>query len=451
LIHRFVLNNINFVLDTHSNSVHVLDDLAFDMLNFLNDKILEKNILPEKILNNFLKKYKKEEIAECFKELYFLYKNKKLFSEDNFENLTSCLKNLPIKSMCLNIAHDCNLKCKYCFAAKGDFGTGRKLMSFDTGKKAIDFLIKNSGPRKNLEVDFFGGEPLLNFQVIKEIVNYSRNIEKKYNKNFRFTLTTNGLLLNDENIKYINQEMHNVVLSLDGRKKINDKFRVNINGDGCYDKIISKFKKLVLNRGEKDYYIRGTFTRENLNFTEDILHINSLGFKNISIEPVVCDKNLPYSIRGENLEEIYKEYNKLANILLKNNNFNFFHFNINLNQGPCAIKRLRGCSCGNEYIAITPEGDIYPCHQFVGNDSWKMGNLHENTFNKKIKNYFSETHIYSKKNCKDCWAKFYCSGGCNANNFQYAGQVNRPYEISCKLQKKRLECAIFLVASKQAL
>ena len=361
------------------------------------------------------------------------------------------MTNAPIKSMCLNVAHDCNLRCEYCFAAKGDFGTGRELMSLDTGKNAIDFLIQNSGTRHNLELDFFGGEPLMNFDVVKEIVKYARSIEKQYNKNFRFTITTNGLLLDDDKINFINEEMSNVVLSLDGRKEINDKLRVTPNGKGCYNAIVENYKKLISKRGNKDYYVRGTFTKHNLDFTKDILHMYELGFKQLSIEPVVSDPNLEYSIREEDLERVFQEYETLANEIIsrkkKGDCFNFFHFMIDLDQGPCAIKRLRGCSCGNEYVAVTPNGDIFPCHQFVGNSNFKMGNINNSNIDHKIKKTFSNANIYSKESCKNCWAKFFCSGGCNANNFQFEGNILKPHRIACELEKKRLECAIMVKAA----
>ena len=373
-------------------------------------------------------------------------KLRKIYGYRSFWNFEA-----PIKSMCINISHDCNLRCEYCFAAKGDFGQGRCLMSFETAKKAIDFIIANSGTRHNLEVDFFGGEPLMNFEVVKQTVEYARSIEKEHNKNFRFTITTNGLLLDDEKIDYINKEMSNVVLSLDGRKEINDKLRVTPNGKGCYDIIVPKYQKLVSKRGDKDYYVRGTFTTFSEDFTADVMHMKSLGFDQISIEPVVSDPQLDYSIKYEDLPRVFNEYEKLANLVIetrKNGDFfNFFHFMIDLNQGPCAIKRLRGCGCGNEYVAVTPQGDIYPCHQFVGHEEYKMGNLNDGTFDNDMKLKFAKANVYSKENCKNCWAKFYCSGGCNANNFQYEGDILKSHKVGCELEKKRLECAIMIKAA----
>ena len=393
----------------------------------------------------------REELLETWDALLELQEHGLLFSPDDYEQFADLMTKAPIKSMCINISHDCNLRCEYCFAAKGDFGQGRCLMPLETAKKAIDFIIANSGTRRNLEVDFFGGEPLMNFDVVKKTVEYARSIEKKFNKNFRFTITTNGLLLDDEKIDYINREMNNAVLSLDGRKEVNDRLRVTPNGKGCYDTIVPKYQKLVAGRGEKDYYIRGTFTKYNLDFTNDVLHYRDLGFDQLSIEPVVSDPKLDYSIKDEDLPRVFEEYERLAQTMInsrrKGDYYNFFHFMIDLNQGPCAIKRLRGCGCGNEYVAVTPQGDIYPCHQFVGMEQFKMGNLNDGTFNNDMKLDFAKANVYSKENCRDCWAKFYCSGGCNANNFQYEGDIRKSHKTSCALEKKRLECAIMIKAA----
>ena len=357
----------------------------------------------------------------------------------------------PVKAMCLHVAHDCNLRCSYCFASTGDFGEGRKLLDAETGKKAIDFLLVQSKDRRNLELDFFGGEPLMNFGVVKEIVAYARSKEKEYHKNFRFTITTNGMLLNDPVIDYINQEMSNVVLSIDGRKEVNDRVRVRCDGSGSYDSIVPKYQRLVEKRGQDQYYVRGTFTKYNLDFAKDVMHLHELGFDQVSVEPVVSDPKLPYALTEADLPRIFEEYETLAKQLIekrkKGEGFNFFHFMLDLDQGPCAIKRLRGCGCGNEYVAVTPDGDIYPCHQFVGMEEWKMGSVLDNTFDLKKKSYFAKANIYGKEGCKDCWAKFYCSGGCNANNLQYAGDVLRPHKLYCELEKKRLECAIMMKAA----
>lgn len=449
MIHKYKLNGYNICLDVHSGAVHVLDDIAYDILDYCQDSMTEE--IPQKIYDELGKKYSKEDIKETYEALFELYKDELLFSDDDYEKFSNLMTKAPIKSMCINISHDCNLRCEYCFAAKGDFGQGRCLMPLETAKKAIDFIIENSGTRHNLEVDFFGGEPLMNFEVVKQTIEYARSIEKEHNKNFRFTITTNGLLLDDEKIEYINREMNNAVLSLDGRKEVNDKLRVTPNGKGCYDIIVPKYQKLVAGRGDKDYYIRGTFTKHNLDFTEDVVHMRELGFDQLSIEPVVSDPKLDYSIKYEDLPRVFEEYEKLANTIIKSRKngdyYNFFHFMIDLNQGPCAIKRLRGCGCGNEYVAVTPQGDIYPCHQFVGNEDYKMGNLNDGTFNTEMKLMFAKANVYSKENCKDCWAKFYCSGGCNANNFQYEGNILKSHKTSCELEKKRLECAIMIKAA----
>ncbi|MDO4731462.1 MAG: thioether cross-link-forming SCIFF peptide maturase, partial [Clostridia bacterium] len=362
---------------------------------------------------------------------------------------------IPIKSMCLNVAHDCNLRCEYCFASKGDFGGARELMSLDIGKKAIDFLIKYSGSRKNLELDFFGGEPLMNFDVVKQIVKYARQEEKKYNKNFRFTITTNGLLLDDDKIDFINKEMSNVVLSIDGRKEVNDKLRKTQNNKGSYDIIVPKFQKLVSTRGDKDYYIRGTFTKHNLDFVNDVIHFADLGFDQISIEPVVSDPKLDYSIKEEDLPKVFAEYEKLAREIINRkksntNPFNFFHFMIDLDQGPCVLKRLKGCGCATEYVAVTPNGDIYPCHQFVGEDEWIIGNLNNGTINNDIRDKFVNLNVFTKDACKKCWAKFYCSGGCAANGLKYENSIASCHSLSCELQRKRVECAIMILAALQS-
>ncbi|MDE7225386.1 MAG: thioether cross-link-forming SCIFF peptide maturase, partial [Ruminococcus sp.] len=404
---------------------------------------------PQKVIDKLSKVYSAEDIESCYAEIVELYNDKILFSEDDYEKYARYSVASPVKAMCLNIAHDCQLRCKYCFASTGDFGKGRKLMSFETGKHAIDFLLENSGDRPNLELDFFGGEPLMNFKVVKQIVEYARSREAEYGKKFRFTITTNGLLLDDEKIDFINREMSNVVLSIDGRKSVNDYFRVLPNGQGCYDMILPKYKKLVENRGDKEYYVRGTFTNKNLDFSEDVFALYEAGFDQISIEPVVGEGD-EYALTEKELPAVFREYEVLARRILDNEKkggkFNFFHFMIDLDQGPCAIKRLRGCGCGNDYVAITPDGDIFPCHQFVGIDEYKMGNINEGTFNQEMKADFANCHVYSKPECRKCWAKFYCSGGCNANNYQYMGDVRSAHKISCELEKKRLECAIMIKA-----
>ena len=443
------MSGYNIVLDVESGSVHILDNLTFEMLDHISLP-MNKNCS-----NSLLKKfpnYSESEIKESYAELYSLYKNGNLFSEKgNYEEYKNMMENSPIKAMCLHVSHDCNLRCKYCFASTGDFGGDRKLMSLETSKKAIDFLLENSGERRNLEVDFFGGEPLMNFNVVKQTVSYAREKEKLFNKNFRFTMTTNGVLLSDDKIDYLNKEMDNIVLSLDGRREVNDNMRPKIGGTGSYDSILPKFIKLVNSRGSKDYYVRGTFTKYNIDFAKDVLHMNECGFDQLSVEPVVCDCNEDYAITKYDLPKIFEQYQLLAEQIIEKkkngSNINFFHFMIDLNQGPCVIKRIKGCGCGNEYIAVTPDGDMYPCHQFVGMDDWKMGNVEDKIINRDIKSKFVKTTILDKQKCMDCWAKFYCSGGCNANNLQYAGDLLTPHELSCEMEKKRIECAIMIKAA----
>ena len=450
MVHTFYLNGYYIALDVNSGAVHVLDKLCFDLLNKFEEKLPEK--FPEDILEELSKEYSEEELIEVYGELLELQKAGQLFSEDDYERFTDMMKGAPIKSMCLHISHDCNLRCKYCFASTGDFGKGRKLMPVETGKKAIDFLLTHSGNRHNLELDFFGGEPLMNWDAVKEIVDYARSKEEEYNKKFRFTVTTNGVLLDDESIDYINKEMKNVVLSLDGRKCVNDNMRLTINGKGSYDIFVPKFQKLVekrLQSDNKEYYARGTFTKNNLDFAEDVYHIaDDLGFDQLSVEPVIADPSEPYAITEEDLPTIFAEYEKLATEMIRRKKegrcFNFFHFMIDLDQGPCAIKRLRGCGCGNEYVSVTPDGDIYPCHQFVGNDEWKMGNLDDGTLDTEMKDKFACSNIYTKEGCKDCWCKFYCSGGCNANNYSFNKDINKPVKLSCEMERKRVECAIMI-------
>ena len=451
MIHKYKLNGLNIVLDVNSGGVHLVDELTYDLLDNVEPPFEAE--CPQSVVDKLSKSYAPEDIRECYEEIVELYNDKILFSEDDYEKYAQYSVASPVKAMCLNIAHDCQLRCKYCFASTGDFGKGRKLMSFETGKHAIDFLLENSGDRPNLELDFFGGEPLMNFNVVKQVVEYARSREKEYNKKFRFTITTNGLLLDDEKIDFINREMSNVVLSIDGRKEVNDYFRVLPNGQGCYDIIMPKYKKLVAGRGDKEYYVRGTFTNKNLDFSNDVFALNEAGFDQISVEPVVGDDDV-YALTEKDLPTVFAEYEKLAQRLLENEKqgkkFNFFHFMLDLDQGPCAIKRLRGCGCGNDYVAITPDGDIFPCHQFVGIDEYKMGNIDEGTFDQEMKADFAKAHVYSKPDCRECWAKFYCSGGCNANNYQYMGDIRTAHKISCQLEKKRLECAIMMKAVRMA-
>ncbi len=452
MVHKFEQLGYKIALDSDSNGVHLLDDCAYDMLDLVSAPMPEQ--MPEDLPAK-LPAYTYENVRETYSELYSLYKDGALFAEDEYEKYSDTKVKSPIKSMCLNVAHDCNLRCEYCFAQTGDFGGERCVMSPETGKKAIDFLIENSGNRENLEMDFFGGEPLMAWDTVVAVVDYARSIEKQHGKSFRFTITTNGVLLDDEKIEYINREMSNVVLSLDGRREVTDRIRKTLNGKSVYDVIVPKFQKLVEARKPlgKDYYVRATYTKYNLDFTEDVLHMRELGFDQLSAEPVVTDEKEPYAITEADLPRIYSEYDRLCEVMAQRNRgkgdwFNFFHFMVDLDQGPCAIKRLRGCGCGNDYVAVDPHGNIFPCHQFVGIERWKMGNLYDGTFNGEIKDYFAGTHLYSKSGCRDCWAKFYCSGGCNANSFIYEGDCRKPHKLSCELQRKRLECALALAVDK---
>jgi len=451
VIHKYTLGGINIVLDINSGGVHIFDELTFAILDYIQPPLSEN--CPDNVIEDLKSDYLVEDILNAYNELYELYKSYSLFSSDDYRQFAAddAVLNAPVKAMCLHVAHDCNLRCSYCFASTGDFGGGRKIMDLETGKLAIDYLLENSGNRRNLELDFFGGEPLMNFNVVKEIVKYAREKEKAYGKNFRFTITTNGVLLSDDKIEFINREMSNVVLSIDGRKSVNDRIRKRPDGGGSYDIIMKKFKKIVKLRGDKEYYVRGTFTKYNLDFANDVLHLFDEGFDQISIEPAVCDEKMDWAITPDDLPTISAEYERLASEILRirgeGKRINFFHFMIDLEQGPCAIKRLRGCGCGNEYVAVTPEGDIYPCHQFVGMKEWKMGNLDSGILDNKMKKYFAAANLYKKEGCSDCWAKFYCSGGCNANNQIYAGDVLKPYSLSCEMQKKRIECAIMVKAA----
>lgn len=447
LIHKFKQNDYNFLLDVNSGSVHLLDDVAYDVLDFY-----EKDDLLGAL--EALKDYSRADIEASFEELKSLEEEGTLLSEDIFpQSQTFKGRNPVVKAMCLHMAHDCNLKCKYCFAGQGEFNGPKELMSFEVGKKAIDYLIKNSKNRRNLEIDFFGGEPLMNFEVVKELVEYGNSEAQKYNKNFRFTITTNGILLDDAKIDYINAHMYNVVLSLDGRKEINDAMRPTENDKGSYDIIVPKFQKLVEDRGDKYYYIRGTFTRNNLDFGKDVLHFKDMGFDMTSMEPVVDHEQNEYAIRKADVALVNAEYERFAKDYLeirKNDpNFRFFHYMVDLSGGPCAIKRISGCGAGTEYLAITPGGDIYPCHQFVGKEEFRLGSLfdEENQFPKDIIDGFMKTDVTTKEDCKKCWAKFYCSGGCHANAYNFNGDIQKPYQDGCEMQKKRIECAIMVEAA----
>ncbi len=452
MIHKYKQNGYNIVLDVHSGGVHLVDELTYDMLDNVSPPFEDK--CPESVIEKLSRFYDREEIISCYEEVRELHGENILFSDDDYEQFAKMSVAAPVKAMCLLISMDCNLRCEYCFASTGDYGLGRKVMDFETGKKALDFLIKESANRETLEVDFFGGEPLMNFDTIKKLVEYGRAQEKIHHKHFRFTVTTNGLLLDDEKTDFLNREMSNVVLSADGRQNVNDRMRKTPNGKGSYGLFMDSFKKLAKKRGYENYYVRGTFTKYNLDFTNDVLHLFDEGFDQISVEPVVCESDKDYAITEKELPAVFAEYERLAQIILVNKkqgkHFNFFHFMLDLDQGPCAIKRLRGCGSGNEYVAVTPDGDIYPCHQFVGFDEYKMGNIHDGTFNAEIKKEFAAAHIYSKNDCRSCWAKFYCSGGCNANNYIFNKDIRQAHKLSCELEKKRLECAIMIKAAEAA-
>ena len=450
MVHQYQLNGYNIVLDTCSGSVHVVDEVAYDVIAMYPDHTADEIVAAMMAKYGDREDVTEADLRQCIDDVASLKESGKLWSPDTYENLAFDFKNrnTVVKALCLHVAHTCNLNCSYCFASQGRYQGERALMSFEVGKRAMDFLIENSGSRRNLEVDFFGGEPLMNFDVVKQTVAYARSKEKEYGKHFRFTITTNGMLLDDDAIDFINKEMYNVVLSIDGRKEVNDRMRVRADGTGSYDRIVRNFKKLVEKRGDKEWYVRGTYTKYNLDFSEDVFHLYEQGFDQISVEPVVEDPKVEYAITEEDLDRICEEYDKLADRLMelkKNGGFlNFFHFMIDLEQGPCVIKRLRGCGSGNEYVSITPDGDIYPCHQFVGHEEYCMGNIEEGTFNEEIKKEFAGAHVYSKPSCQKCWAKFYCSGGCNANNYIYNGDIHKVHEMSCKIQRKRLESAILI-------
>lgn len=449
MVHTFHCLDANIAVDVNSGAVHVLDQTAYDLLSLLDGPMVEH--CPDEVAAQ-LPQYDREALNCAWEDLYHLQQEGLLFTDDSYidpEAAVLMQKDAPVKALCLHVSHDCNLRCKYCFASTGDFGTGHRMtMNVETAKKAIDFVIARSGKRRNIEVDFFGGEPLMAMDTVKATVGYARSLEKEHNKNFRFTITTNGVLLDDENIAYINENMSNAVLSLDGRPEVNDNMRPTVNGKGSYDVILPKFQKLVEGRGDKDYYLRGTFTRNNRDFAKDVIHIADQGFRHVSVEPVVGDAMYDYTFQEDDLPGILEEYENLARKLLDRDDINFFHFNVDLTQGPCVIKRMRGCGAGCEYVAITPDGDIYPCHQFVGKEEYKLGNVYENTFNMDISRKFAGLNIYTRPDCKDCWARFYCSGGCSASNLEVNGDMMIPNRFGCDMQRKRLECAIAMKAHR---
>ena len=453
MVHQYKNNGYDIVLDVNSGAIHVVDDVTYDVIEMYAARENVADTSAEEIVTALSGKYGKEEVEEAIDEVQTLIKNEELFTKDTYENYMMDFKKRPtvVKALCLHIAHDCNLACRYCFAEEGEYHGRRALMSFETGKKALDFLIANSGNRRNLEVDFFGGEPLMNWQVVKDLVAYGREQEKIHNKNFRFTLTTNGVLLNDEIMEFANREMANVVLSIDGRKEVHDYMRPTRNGKGSYDVILSKFQEFAKKRAGKSYYVRGTYTHNNLDFSQDVLHMADLGFDQISVEPVVSLPDEPYAIKEEDIPVLLEQYDILAKEMIKRHKegrgFNFFHFMIDLEGGPCVAKRLSGCGSGTEYMAVTPWGDLYPCHQFVGEDDFCIGNVFDGIKNQDIVNEFKLCNVYAKDKCKDCFARFYCSGGCAANSYKFHGNILDAYDIGCELQKKRIECAIMLKAA----
>ncbi len=446
MVHQYKNNGYNIVLDVCSGSVHVVDELVYDVIA-LYDKLNQEEIVKA------LPQYAKEDIVEAIEEIEVLKEAGQLFTEDVYKDAIIDFKKRKtvVKALCLHIAHDCNLACKYCFAQEGEYHGDRSLMSFEVGKKALDFLIANSGNRVNLEVDFFGGEPLMNFQVVKDLVAYGRSQEEKHNKKFRFTLTTNGMLLNEEVMEFANREMANVVLSVDGRKEVHDFMRPTRNGKGSYDLIIDKFNTMAEMRNQMNYYVRGTFTHHNLDFSKDVLHLADLGFKQISMEPVVAPDEQPYAIKEEDLPKLFDEYDALAKAMIEREKdgkgFNFFHFMIDLTGGPCLYKRLSGCGSGTEYLAVTPWGDLYPCHQFVGMEQFKLGNVDTGIEKTELVDEFKLCNVYAKDKCKDCFARFYCSGGCAANSYNFHGNLLDAYDIGCELERKRVECAIMIKAA----
>lgn len=469
LIHQYKNNGYNIVMDVNSGSIHVVDELVYDMIGILSKEDRYKKVCRiageddikaasydeiSSIFREGLKGYEENGIREAYEEISELIEAGMLFSEDTYKDFVIDFKERKtfVKALCLHISHDCNLACKYCFAKEGEYNQNkRELMSYETGKRALDYLIENSGSRRNLEVDFFGGEPLMNFGVIKRLVEYGRSIEEKYDKKFRFTLTTNGVLLNDEILDFANKEMSNLVLSIDGRKEIHDRMRPFRGGRGSYDAIVDKFKKAAKSRNQMNYYVRGTFTRYNPDFPKDVIHLADLGFEQISIEPVVAPKEADYSIREEDVPYILEQYDILAKELLKRRKegkpVNFFHFMIDLEGGPCVIKRLSGCGSGTEYMSVTPSGELYPCHQFVGNEDFKLGDVWNGVKNTDIRDEFKLCNVYAKDKCRDCFAKFYCSGGCAANAYNFSGDINGAYETGCQLQRKRTEVAIMMKAA----
>ncbi len=453
MIHQFKLHGYNIVLDVCSGAVHVVDDVAYDII------ALFENNTREQALASVAAAYPdidRAEIEECYDQVVSLKEAGKLFAQDTFAPIAGELKNRTagvVKALCLHVAHTCNLNCSYCFASQGKYHGDRAIMSYEVGKQAMDFLVANSGTRRNLEVDFFGGEPLMNWQVVKDLVKYARSIEKEAGKNFRFTLTTNGVLIDDDVIDFANKEMSNVVLSLDGRKEVHDRFRVDYAGNGSFEKIVPKFQKLVEARGGKNYYMRGTFTHHNPDFLNDIKTMLDLGFNELSMEPVVCAKDDPSALTEEDKPIVMQQYEDLAKLMLQKEKegkpFTFYHYMLDLSGGPCIYKRISGCGSGTEYMAVTPWGDLYPCHQFVGDEKFRLGDIWKGVTNPEVRDQFASCNVYARPDCKDCWAKLYCSGGCAANAYHATGDIRGTYAYGCDLFRKRMECAIMLAVARQ--
>ena len=456
MIHQYKLGGLNIVLDVCSGALHVVDEVAYDIIGMFEDfphetvvaKIKEKYAANEDVSDS--------DVEECYSQVEALRDAGKLFAKDSFEPIAGKLKEKTagvVKALCLHIAHTCNLNCSYCFASQGKYHGDRAVMSFEVGKRALDFLVENSGTRRNLEVDFFGGEPLMNFDVVKRLVEYARSIEKQHGKNFRFTLTTNGILIDDDVIEFANKEMSNVVLSLDGRKEVHDRYRVDYSGRGSWEKIVPKFRKLVEARGGKNYYMRGTFTHQNPDFLEDIKVMLDLGFNELSMEPVVAAPGDPAELTEDDIKIVMKQYEELAELMLERRRagkpFTFYHYMIDLTGGPCIYKRISGCGSGTEYMAVTPWGDLYPCHQFVGEEKFKLGDIWQGVTNFERREEFAACNVYARAECRDCWARLYCSGGCAANAYHSTGAVTGVYKTGCELFKKRMECAIMLAISER--
>lgn len=448
MIHQYKSGGLNIVMDINSGSIHLTDDVTYEVLPLFEEHD------EDEICRILSDRFPEPEIRECCKEIRQLIEEGTLFTEDDYEPYIDSFSNRPtvVKALCLHIAHDCNLACRYCFAEEGEYHGGhRELMSLEVGKQALDFLVEHSGNRRNLEVDFFGGEPTMNWEVVKELVRYGRELEKDHDKNFRFTLTTNGVLLNEEIMDFCDREMSNVVLSIDGRKEVNDRMRPTRNGKGSYDLILPKFLEFARRRAGKSYYVRGTYTHHNLDFSQDVLHLADLGFDQISVEPVVAGPECDYALREEDIPKLLSEYDNLAAEMIRRKKegkgFNFFHFMIDLEGGPCVAKRLSGCGSGTEYLAVTPWGDLYPCHQFVGNEAFSLGNVRDGIQRTDLVDEFRALNVYAKEDCKNCFVRFYCSGGCAANAWNFHGTISGTYQLGCELQKKRVECAIMLKAA----